>query len=66
MSGRRLLTVAGATAVAAIVAVVVMAAVGVFDSGDNHPASAQSGAAANTSDLPTRRPPRRFARRCGR
>jgi hypothetical protein len=30
MSGRRLLAVAGATAVAAIVAVVVMAAVGVF------------------------------------
>jgi S1-C subfamily serine protease len=48
MSGRRLLAVAGATAVAAIVAVVVMAAVGVFDSGDNHPANAQGGAAANT------------------
>src|SRR5262245_40446579 len=48
MTGRRLLAVAGATAVAAIVAVVVMAAVGVFDSSDNHPASAQGGAAANT------------------
>jgi S1-C subfamily serine protease len=48
MTGRRLLAVAGATVVAAIVAVVVMAAVGVFDSSDNHPASAQGGAAANT------------------
>jgi S1-C subfamily serine protease len=49
MSGGRLLAVVGATAVAAIVAVVVMAAVGVFDSGDNHPASAQDPeAAANT------------------
>ncbi|HEY7619970.1 MAG TPA: trypsin-like peptidase domain-containing protein [Solirubrobacteraceae bacterium] len=47
MGGRRLLVVAGATAVAAIVAVVVMAAVGVFDSSDNHPANAQ-GASANT------------------
>jgi S1-C subfamily serine protease len=47
MTGRRLLAVAGATAVAAVVAVVVMAAVGVFDSGDNHPANAQGGAAAN-------------------
>ena len=46
MSGRRFLAVVGATAVAAIVAVVVMAAVGVFDSGDNDPASAQDPAAA--------------------
>ena len=43
MTGRRLLAIAGATAVAAIVAVVVMAAVGVFNSNDNHPAEAQAG-----------------------
>jgi S1-C subfamily serine protease len=42
MTGRRLLAIAGATAVAAIVAVVVMAAVGVFNSNDNHPAEAQA------------------------
>jgi S1-C subfamily serine protease len=41
MTGRRLLAIAGATAVAAVVAVIVMAAVGVFSSNDNHPAEAQ-------------------------
>jgi S1-C subfamily serine protease len=43
MTGRRVLAIAGATALAAIIAVVVMAAVGVFSSNDNHPAQAQSG-----------------------
>jgi S1-C subfamily serine protease len=42
MTGRRLLAIAGATAVAAIVAVVVMAAGGVFNSNDNHPAEAKA------------------------
>jgi S1-C subfamily serine protease len=43
MTGRRLLAIAGATALAAIIAVVVMAAVGVFNSNDDHPAEAQAG-----------------------
>jgi S1-C subfamily serine protease len=41
MTGRRVLAIAGVTALAAIIAVVVMAAVGVFNSNDNHPAEAQ-------------------------
>jgi S1-C subfamily serine protease len=47
MSGRRLVAVAGAAAVAgAIVAVVVMAAVGGFDSSDDEPANAKDRAGA--------------------
>jgi S1-C subfamily serine protease len=48
MSGRRLLAIAGATALAAIVAVAVMTAVGVFDSNDDRSATAQVTAEANT------------------
>jgi hypothetical protein len=41
MTARRLLAIVGATALAAVVAVVVMAAVGVFDTNDNRSAGAQ-------------------------
>ena len=48
MTGRRLVAIAGATAVAAIAAVVVMAAAGVFDSNDDRAASAQGAIDSNT------------------
>jgi S1-C subfamily serine protease len=48
MKARRLPAIAGATAVVALVAVVVMAMVGVFDSNDNQPTEAQGAGEENT------------------